>query len=144
MPLVYTEEHEIFRKSLKKFFENIDDDALNTLTGLNEDNKSAGYIPEEIPTATIKPNKINSIFKSLNRLISISFSKKELDALSIKLLNEGKINDTINNAAKNAAIDIITDSLKNCAISWFRRAPATFLTPISFARFEDHAVERLI
>ena len=41
MPLVYTEEHEIFRKSLKKFFE-------NEVTPHVEEWRKQGYIPREI------------------------------------------------------------------------------------------------
>ena len=38
---------------------------------------------------------------------------------------------------------MINDSPRNCFINWFFWAPTTFLTPISFIRLKERAVERL-
>ena len=39
---------------------------------------------------------------------------------------------------------MIIDSVRNCAIRLFLKEPNTFLTPTSFARLDERAVERFI
>ena len=68
----------------------------------------------------------------------------KLNCLPEKELNVGRINDTNNTDNKHATIENRNDSPKNCEISCERLAPITFRKPISFARFTDRAVERLI
>ena len=48
-------------------------------------------------------------------------------------------------SARPIAIQVISkDSLRNCAIMDILPAPEDFLTPISFALFDERAVERFI
>ena len=62
----------------------------------------------------------------------------------MKLLNHGSDNLTNPKAITPAINEHKKDSLKNWAINCLRIAPTTFLNPISFDRFNDLAVERLI
>lgn len=64
--------------------------------------------------------------------------------LLVKLLINGSDISDNQNPSKTAMIVMMAVSFKNCLSICERLLPNTFLTPISFARFADCAVARLM
>src|SRR4029077_21171565 len=78
-------------------------------------------------------------------LITLALNNKfTVIVLPAKLLNAGKTIITIINASTNENKQKKKDSLKNFLMSNDCPAPNTFCIPVSLARFNAAAVERLI
>src|SRR5580704_14339061 len=67
-----------------------------------------------------------------------------LICLLAKWLKRGNKNNTITMAITNDRKQATKDSVRNCVIRLFFRPPNTFLTPTSFARLAEDAVERFM
>src|SRR5690348_286975 len=103
--------------------------------GWNEDNTKAGY-----EAANKVPNR-NSVIVNAQNFQSLT--KRLLISFCTRLEKAGSVNRNIAIPMMIAIIFRKNDSDRNCRISWNLPAPTTFLTPTSFDRSRECAVERL-
>src|SRR5687768_8952292 len=102
--------------------------------GLNEERYNAGKMPATSPTN----NAVNIMNPSVSGL---PITESCFKAIS---LTTGISNCAITIANKEEIKHVTSDSKRNCFTNELLNAPDTFLTPTSFVRNDDLAVERLI
>src|SRR5688572_18219859 len=112
---------------------------FNTATGLKAESTKAGYMPTSNAPAE---NNRNNVIQNKGTVPIPDVKNPLLRLLPINWLYKGFNEKTIMAASMSAKKLITTDSNKNCPTSCERWAPTTFLSPTSFPRSSDFAVER--